>query len=438
LALLNSTHIRSQAAKSLELIAFEGQSASDVLAQVEFENPSDTSLFKAIVLGCCRYFERLDALTHSLLKKKFKPKDQDLLCLLIVGLYQLEYSRVPDHAAISETVDACRMLKKDWATKLINGVLRTYLRQKEQLNQKLDSNWETKFSFPVWLINRIKPHYKGQVEEILTQSNQQAPMSLRVNLMKISRDEFCAGLDEVGLGYRKHPLVDSAVVLEQAVPVHSIPGFDEGHCSVQDVAAQLAATLLSPEDGQKVLDACAAPGGKTAHLLEQSNNSLLLDAIDIDPKRCARIQENMERLELGADIHAEDALHFMQGKEAEYDAILLDVPCSATGVIRRHPDIKLLRRDEDIDELVQIQQQLLVAAWDALKPGGKLLYATCSILFEENSSQITKFKSSSDNVTLLELPSEIQQISQSEIGCQILPGTDDLDGFYYALLQKNP
>lgn len=436
MVLLNSTSIRSQAAKSLELIAFAGLSASDVLTQVEFENSSDTSLYKAIVLGCCRYFERLDALTQSLLKKKFKPKDQDLLCLLIVGLYQIEYSRVPDHAAISETVDACRMLKKDWATKLVNGVLRSYLRQKEQLNQKLDKDWETRFSFPVWLINRIKPHYKGKIEEILNQSNQLAPMSLRVNLMKISRDDFCARLDEVGLAYSKHPLVDSAIMLEQAVPVHSIPGFDQGYCSVQDVAAQLAARLLAPSEGQKVLDACAAPGGKTAHLLEQSNNSLILDAVDIDPKRCARIQENMERLELGADIHAENVLSFIRGKEAVYDAILLDVPCSATGVIRRHPDIKLLRRDEDIDELVKIQQQLLVTAWDALKPGGKLLYATCSILFEENSAQIAEFKTNSDNVTLLELPSEIQQISQTEIGCQILPGADEMDGFYYALLQK--
>ncbi|RDX37017.1 16S rRNA (cytosine(967)-C(5))-methyltransferase RsmB [Kangiella sp. HD9-110m-PIT-SAG07] len=437
MALLNSTQIRSQAAKSLELIAFEGQSAGEILNHIEFENPSDTSLFKAIVLGSCRYFVRLEALTLLLLKKKFKPKDHDLLCLLIVGLYQLdEYSRVPDHAAISETVDACRALKKDWATKLLNGVLRNFLRQKDALNQKLDRDWDTKFSFPEWLIKRIKPHYKGQVEQILEQSNLQAPMSLRVNLMKTTRDQFCHQLDEVGLGYSKHTFVDSAVVLEQAIPVQSIPGFSEGHCSVQDVAAQVAAQLLAPSKDQKVLDACAAPGGKTAHLLELTHNNIELDAVDIDPQRCIRIQENMGRLALGANIEAEDALSFMQAKTEHYDAILLDVPCSATGVIRRHPDIKLLRRDADIDELCIIQQQLLTAAWKALRPGGKLLYATCSILFEENSAQIADFISNTKNAKLASLPPELTAISQSDIGCQILPGTDSMDGFYYSLLQK--
>lgn len=436
MALLNASNIRSQAAQSLQLIAFEGQSSSDVLAHVEFENPSDTSLFKAIVLGACRYFQRLEALSHLLLRKKFKPKDQDLLCLLIIGLYQLEYSRVPDHAAISETVNACRLLKKDWATKLLNGVLRNYLRQQEQLNHTLDNDWETKFSFPEWLINRIKPHYKGQVEQILEQSNQQAPMSLRVNLMKTSREQFCVALDDVGLGYQQHPLVDSAVILEQAVPVQSIPGFAEGLCSVQDVAAQLAAQLLAPATGQTVLDACAAPGGKTAHLLEFTHNDLSLDSVDIDPQRCYRIQENMERLELSAEIHAEDALIFMQSKAEHYDAILLDVPCSATGVIRRHPDIKLLRRSEDIAELVNIQQRLLAAAWQALKPGGKLLYATCSILIEENSQQIDAFIHQEINARLLDLTPELSAISQSKLGCQLLPGTQNMDGFYYALLEK--
>jgi len=281
LSLLNASKIRSQAAKSLELIAFEGHSSTDVLASIEFENPSDTSLYKALVLGSCRYFVRLESLSKQLLRKGFKNKDQDLLCLLIIGLYQLEYSRVPDHAALSETVDACRQLKKEWATKLFNGVLRNYSRQKDELNQKLDNDWNTKFSFPEWLIKRIKPHYKGQVEQILEQSNQQAPMSLRVNLMKTNRDAFCQQLDEVGLGYEKHPLVESAVVLDQAIPVQSIPGFEQGMCSVQDVAAQLAAQLLlrdiqSQKDLQ-VLDACAAPGGKSAHLLEYSDNSIKLD-----------------------------------------------------------------------------------------------------------------------------------------------------------------
>ena len=432
----NAQHIRSQAAKALHHIAFEGQSASDTLAPIQFENPNDTSLFKALVLGSCRYFIRLEAIAKRFLRKPFKPKDNDLFCLVVIGLYQLEYSRVPDHAAISETVNACRELKKEWATKLVNGVLRNFGRQKETIANELDQNWDTKFATPDWLINRLKPNYKGQVDTILEASNLQAPMTLRVNLSKTTRDDYAALLDQAEISYRLHDLVPTAIVLDKPVNVEQLPGFEEGLCSVQDAAAQLAAQLLNPKSGSKVLDACAAPGGKTAHLLEQSHNQLELDAVDIDPERCFRIQENMERLELSAEIHAEDALSFMQKKANAYDAILLDVPCSATGVIRRHPDIKLLRRDEDIDELAQIQQQLLAAAWDALKPGGKLLYATCSILFEENSNQIQKFIDTQDSVVVIPLSSNLIAISHSELGCQILPSTNNMDGFYYALLQK--
>ena len=433
---LNPHQIRSQTALSLHQIAFEGQSANEVLARIEFINPSDTSLCKALVLGSCRYFIRLNAAAKQLLRKPFKPKDQDLLCLIIVGLYQLEYSRVPDHAAISETVNACRELKKGWAAKLINGVLRNYSRKKGTINQQIDNDWHTKFATPDWLINRIKPHYKGQVETILEASNQQAPMTLRVNLSKISRQNYAKLLDEASLEYRLHEIVDSAIVLENPIAVDQLPGFTEGYCSVQDAAAQLAASLLAPKQGDRVLDACAAPGGKTAHLLEQADNHLELDAVDIDPQRCFRIQENLERLELSADIHAEDALPFMQAKADYYDAILLDVPCSATGVIRRHPDIKLLRRADDIAELVDIQSKLLSTAWQSLKPGGKLLYATCSILVEENNQQIQHFIQSNPEATLSELPPELTAISSAELGCQILPGTDDMDGFYYALLTK--
>jgi 16S rRNA (cytosine967-C5)-methyltransferase len=433
---LNAQHIRSQAALSLHQIAHEGQSASEALAVLDFTNPNDTSLCKALVLGSCRYYFRLQAASKRLLRKPFKPKDQDLQCLIIIGLYQLEYSRVPNHAAISETVNACRELKKDWATKLINGVLRNYSRQKDTINQELDKNWDTKFATPDWLISLIKPRYKGQVETILEACNQQAPMTLRVNLSKISRQDYAQQLDESGINHQLHPLVDSAIVLDNPVSVDKLPGFMEGYCSVQDAAAQLAAYLLSPKQGDKVLDACAAPGGKTAHLLEQTDNQLQIDAVDIDPQRCYRIQENFERLELSAEIHAEDAISFMQGKANQYDAILLDVPCSATGVIRRHPDIKLLRRKDDIAELVEIQQQLLKSAWAALKPGGKLLYATCSMLFEENKQQIKEFSHKNPDAALLELPSELIAISQSDLGCQILPGTHEMDGFYYALLQK--
>ncbi|AUD79987.1 16S rRNA (cytosine(967)-C(5))-methyltransferase RsmB [Kangiella profundi] len=432
--LFKGQQLRKQACLALHAIAFEGRSANDVLNSICFEQGSDNGLFRALVLGSCRYFIRLEAIANQLLQKPFKPKDSDLLCLIVLGLYQLEYSRVPDHAAISETVAVCQQLKKNWATNVVNGVLRNFIRQKADLLTKVDSNWDTKFALPDWLISILKPYYKGQMESLMSAINKQAPMTLRVNRQKIGRDRYLELLLEQGLAATTHPIAGNALVLEHPVSVEQLPHFADGFVSVQDAAAQLAAAILSPAQNSTVLDACAAPGGKTCHLLELYE-SIELTACDIDHERCQRISENLLRLQLRAKVDCQDLTDSNYSDE-HFDAILLDAPCSATGVIRRHPDIKLLRKASDIDQLVELQQQILEHLWSKLKAGGRLLYATCSILPQENEQQIGQFLERHSNATLIPLAPEIQQLSHSKTGCQLIPGQLSMDGFYYALLEK--
>lgn len=434
---LPNNKIRSQATKTLFSIVYEGRSANDLLPRIEFENPADTALFKALVLDSCRYFLQLQFITEKLMRKKLRNKDGDILCLIIIGLCQLAYSRIPDHAAISETVAACDELKKPWAKQLINAVLRNFLRDKDSLISEAQKNWDSKFSIPDWLIAKIKPSYKGQVESILQASNQQAPLVLRTNRLKTTRDQYREILDEQGISSELHPVANDALVLLEPVNVRLLPNFAEGWVSVQDAAAQLSAQILQPKAGEVILDACAAPGGKSMHLLEASNNNIQLTSVDIDENRCQKIRENLERLHFTAEVIVEDAIEFLVSTDRKFDAILLDVPCSATGVIRRHPDIKLLRRESDIDELVKIQSILLERAWDALKQGGRLLYATCSIVQKENAQQITRFLEVRGDAELVALDKRLQELSATEIGCQILPGQLDMDGFYYCLLQKS-
>lgn len=431
---VSSQQLRQQACLALHAIAFEGRSANDVLNSIQFEQGSDNSLYRALVLGSCRYFIRLESIAKQLLQKPFKPKDRDLLCLIIIGLYQLEYSRVPDHAAISETVSVCQQLKKNWATKLVNGVLRNFIRQQAELLSQADSNWDSRFALPDWLISMLKPYYKGQMESLMDAINQQAPMTLRVNRQKIGRDQYLELLLEQGLSASTHSIATSALVLEQPVAVEQLPHFADGYVSVQDAAAQLAASILAPPPHSIVLDACAAPGGKTCHLLELCD-SIALTACDVDHERCQRISENLLRLDLSAKLDCQD-LTDSNYPDNHFDAILLDAPCSATGVIRRHPDIKLLRQASDIVQLAQLQQQILEHLWCKLKAGGRLLYATCSILPQENEQQITHFLERHQAAKLVSLSKQIQNLSHTKTGCQLIPGQLSMDGFYYALLEK--
>ncbi len=427
---------RAFAARALHAIAHGGKSASDLLAGPDQVAEADRPLAKELVLGSCRYYFRLDAIARQLLAKPLKNKDLDVHCLLLIGLYQLLYTRVPPHAALSETVNATRALKKPWAKNLINGVLRNFQRNQDRLLGQADQDPATRTAHPDWLYQRLAQAWPARLEDIVDANNARAPMTLRVNLATTTREQFLQALDTEGLPASAHAAVATAVVLDQPAPVSSLPGFADGRVSVQDAAAQLAAPLLAPAAGERVLDACAAPGGKSAHLLESVAGKLALVCVEKDPQRSERITETLERLGYDAEVISADALdpEWRQGRR--FDRILLDAPCSATGVIRRHPDIKLLRRNSDIDTLVALQAQLLDSLWRDLEPGGTLLYATCSILPEENRQQIEAFLTRTSDARESMIDLGLDGTDDTGPGLQILPGQMDMDGFYYARLVK--
>ncbi|AQQ66227.1 16S rRNA (cytosine(967)-C(5))-methyltransferase [Microbulbifer agarilyticus] len=396
----------------------------------------DRSLLRELCYGTARFAPRLELMLNKLLRKPVK--DEELEALMLVGLYQLEYTRIPDHAAIAATVEAARAIKLGHATGVVNGVLRNALRNKEALTRKLSGNPQFSSAHPEWLQQAVKGAWGTDTRTIFTANNENPPMTLRVNQSQISRDDYLQQLQDAGIGAEPCAFSAAGLILESPVAVSHLPGFEDGLVSVQDQSAQLAAPLLDPQPGERVLDACAAPGGKTCHLLELQPD-LDLSALDIEEERLDRVIENLERLGMGAQIICADAAepeHWWDGEP--FDRILLDAPCSATGVIRRNPDIKLLRRPEDIQELAQLQGKILRAMWRLLKPGGTLLYATCSILPEENSAQVARFVAETpdarDNTPQL-LHGEPWGLPQ-DVGMQLLPGLHAGDGFYYAKLEK--
>ncbi len=432
---------RAVSARILDQVCFHGRSLSQALSQALDSLPDKAKkqkpLIQEICYGVLRDYPRLSAIIEGLLKKPFKAKDGDIQSLLLVGLYQLISMRVPDHAAVSETVAATKDLKKPWARSLANAVLRNFLREKDQRIKQAEQTEEVCWSHPQWLVDEIRTAWPDQWEKILTANNQRPPMTLRVNLSKNSAEAYLAELAASDIPAESSAIVASAVQLTQPVDVDTLPGFTEGRVSVQDAAAQLAAELLQLKSGQRVLDVCAAPGGKTMHILETADVDLT--AVDIEEGRLEKVKQNLQRLGQTARLLVGDA------KEPEtwwdgqrYDRILLDAPCSATGVIRRHPDIKIHRRATDIIALVELQAQILDAMWLLLKPGGMLLYATCSVLPRENSEQITTFVKKSPDATLVSIPvsNDASWGRVSGAGRQILPGESGMDGFYYACLKK--
>ncbi len=431
---------RLVAAKVVSRVLQDGQSLTAALdkAFLDIESGKDRAFIQALCYGVCRQYHRLDFILSQLLDKPLK--DADIRALALVGLYQLNFMRVKAHAAVSETVLAAR--KKPWAKALINALLRTYLREQEGLEHKADKCQVAALSHPDWLIKQIEQDWPEQALKILQENNQQPPMVLRVNLSKTSREDYLqllAGQDIAGEAVSFCP---SAIKLDKPVPVDLLPGFADGLVSVQDTAAQLAAGLLDVQPGHRVLDVCAAPGGKTAHILESRPQLKELVAVDIDASRMQRVSENLERLGLQAKLVVGDAAKpndWWDGKP--FDRILLDAPCSALGVIRRHPDIKLLRRAEDIGQLQVLQKSILQAVWPLLEPGGQLLYATCSILKQENERQVQAFlEEHADAVELPLLPSSSLGAAgwgtAGVCGRQILTGDSVMDGFYYARLSK--
>ena len=427
---------RLAAAKALAAV-LNGKASlnSSLPTQMDKVEDRDRGFTQDLAFGTARWQPRLSALAAKLLQKPFKAADADVEALLLVGLYQLLYTRVPAHAAIGETVGCADKLKKPWAKALLNAVLRRAQRESEALLAELEHDPVVRTAHPRWLQKSLKAFWPEQWEAICAANNAHPPMILRVNRRHHSRDAYLQLLTDAGLNATPCVYSVDGIVLEAATDVRSLPGFAEGWISVQDEAAQLAADLLDLAPGQRVLDACCAPGGKTCHILEVEKDLAGVVAVDLEAKRLVRVRENLARLGLSAELIAadgRDTAAWWDGKP--FQRILLDAPCSATGVIRRHPDIKLTRQPDDIAALAVLQGELLDALWPTLEVGGILLYATCSTLPTENTEVIQAFLARTSGARELDLATAAG-IKQPH-GRQLLAQEGGHDGFYYAKLIK--
>lgn len=426
-----SHNVRASAALSLAPV-LQRKASLDVSTDTNVED-KDRALYRELCFGVCRHYFLLNAVVNQLVSKPLKSKDADVHALLLIGIYQLAFLRTPDHAAINETVNASKQLKKFWATKMVNGVLRSFLRDKENLLSAKTP--ETKTNHPTWLIKAIENAWPDKSDDIFQQNNQHAPMTLRVNQRKIGRDEKSQQLLNAEFPHALCEHSDHGITLEKPADVNSLPGFCDGELSVQDEAAQLSATLLDLKEGLHVLDACCAPGGKTCHIAESEPNLASLTAIELESARLERVKENLARLHLHANLiqaDARDVDAWWNGQR--FDRILLDAPCSATGVIRRHPDIKLLRRESDIAELSKLQAEILKKLWPTLSPGGLLVYATCSLLPQENEKVVQAFVN--QQADAIHYPVNAAWGEARPVGRQLFPQANGHDGFYYAVIKK--
>jgi 16S rRNA (cytosine967-C5)-methyltransferase len=410
----------------------KGRSLDTELAQMWRRHPQLTTQQRATIqdasFGTLRFLGRIDAILQSLLDKPLQ--DEQLRCLLRVALYQLEYTRTAKHAVVDNAVRACDQLRATAAKGLVNAVLRNFLRRHAQYSAVALRTDVGRYSHPQWWIDKLRAQYPGHSAAILEADNLHPPMTLRVNRRHTTVEAYLSALASAGVDARH--IEDYAIRLVEPRPVARIPGFAEGAVSVQDAAAQRAAPLLQAENGMRVLDACAAPGGKTAHILELCD--VQLTALDSSADRLRRVHENLARLGLHACVQCGDAGEPRTWWDGiPFDRILADMPCSASGVVRRHPDIKWLRRESDIQQFAQRQQHMLEALWRLLSSGGKLLYATCSVFQEENQLQVAQFLDrhhDARNVTLPRADTYLKQVAG-----QLLPD-EQHDGFFYALLAK--
>lgn len=425
-----SINLRSLAAQAVEQVVEKGQSLSNVLPPLQQKvSDRDRALLQELCFGVLRTLPQLEWLVNKLMSRPMTGKQRTVHYLIMVGFYQMLYTRIPPHAALAETVEGAVAIKRQQFKGVINGVLRQFQRQQDTLADDAMKG-DIRFLHPAWLLNRLRTAYPQQWESIVEANNQRPPMWLRVNRQHHSRDAWLSMLEEAGITGYTHPDYPDAVRLETPCPVQALPGFDDGWVTVQDASAQGCVSLLEPQNGESILDLCAAPGGKTTHILEATPQANVM-AVDVDAGRLSRVYDNLKRLGMRAEVKQGD------GREPgswcgdkQFDRILLDAPCSATGVIRRHPDIKWLRRDRDIAELTQLQSEILDAIWPHLKPGGTLLYATCSVLPEENSEQIVRFLARTADAKLDDTGTPARP------GLQNLPGETEGDGFFYAKLIK--
>lgn len=421
---------RSQAARALARVIAGGQSLDRAL-------PAEAdAATRALVYETLRHGHRLEFMLNRLLRHPLRGEDGDVRALLLQSLCELTRFRTPDYAVVNGAVATTRKLGKPWAAKLVNAVLRNFLRRRTSLESEADKDGAASVSHPAWLARRIRADWPERAAAVFRAGNAKGPMWLRVNTARIGVGEYQERLAAVGIEVAGTGMVPEALRLATPVEVDALPGFQRGLVSVQDAAAQLAAELLAPEPGQRVLDACCAPGGKTAHLLERAREKLKLDAVERDPERLALVHDNLARLGLSATLIQGDATRPQDWWDGTpYHRILLDAPCSGTGVIRRHPDIKWLRREQDIEAHATLQARLLASLWPLLAPGGRLLYATCSILEAENTDRIEAFVAEHPDAEAVTL-AHPWGVASGE-GRQILPGEGAMDGFFYALLAKH-
>ena len=401
----------------------------DALRSYPNATPQQRGAAADLSYGTLRFYGEVNAYLEKLLEKPLS--NAHITALLLVAIYQLLHDKADDFTVVNQAVKAAGDAKPRWAKGLVNGVLRNFLRQKEALTEKLKTDEVALFSYPQWWINKLKSQYPSAWQAILATGNAHPPMTLRVNAQKSNAEEYCQLLARLGI--EATHLGGQAVMLTKPIPVEQIAGFADGVVSVQDYGAQLAAHLLDLKKGLRVLDACCAPGGKTGHILELA--SVPLTALDNDASRLNRVASNLARLQLVADLKVGDAATYQD--ERRFDRILADVPCTASGIVRRHVDIKWLRREADIASFTRQQAAILANLWQLLAKGGKLLYVTCSIFNEENQQQIDLFLQKNTDATQLPLLLTKDTDKNIQIAHGQLIPTSQHDGLFYALLQKN-
>ncbi len=431
--------VRAVAAEVIDAVVSGGKSLDAALLENEGRvAQKDCSLLRMLCFGTLRHHWCLQSWADQLLTRPLKRRDRVVRALLVVGLYQLVDTRIPDHAVVSQTVEATRQLRRPKLAGLMNACLRRFMR--EEIGTSEPENEPASWNHPQWIIDCLKTDWPDDWQAILTANNARAPMWLRANAQRHSAAQYVKKLAGADIAAQLLPGVPDAVRLAEPVSVEDVPGFVDGDASVQDAAAQIAGRWLSTGLRGRVLDACAAPGGKTGHLLELGGDNVTLVAVDSDKTRLVSVSDNLARIGCDATIIAADASKPEEWwDEVPFDGILLDAPCSASGVIRRHPDIKLLRRESDLEGLSALQERLLRALWPLLVPGGRLLYATCSVIAAENEAVVGRFLKDHDDAFENDvLPNNnIRDLMRRRVcGYQILPGTADMDGFYYACLEK--
>jgi 16S rRNA (cytosine967-C5)-methyltransferase len=430
-----SQDTRALAAQALAEIALRGASLRDAMERYapKLADSRDRALLMALLSDGARWWLRFDPALDRLLDKPLRQKEPAIHALLVLGLVQLEILQLPDYAAVAATVQATRTLQRPRMAGLVNAVLRRWQRERTELLAALDAKPQTRHAHPAWLAKTIAHDWPAQADAVMAANDVEPPLMLRVNRRRTSRDDFIERLRTDGYTAEPHAWLADAIVLPHSSDVTRMPGFAAGDFAVQDGAAQIAADLAELSDGLRVLDACAAPGGKACHLLERAD--LALTALEFDPKRAQRITQNLDRLGLSASVVIGDAgepAGWWDGKP--FDRILIDAPCSATGVLRRRPDVRLHRRESDIAALVAQQHRILSSLWPLLAPGGRLVYITCSLLRRENDAVVNEWLAGQADARAVAF--ELQVGQAANVGWQILPGDGDLDGMYYAVLER--